>query len=408
MRRLFSGLVAVCIVTLFTTTVFAKTSVLIDFDKLRANGDGQTPGRSWTQDQMKEKAAGVHYDSELRGADPRLRPQHMPTLLKYNSMAGSNISAAEAVFMVTSLAAGNWNVVLNSSARTVMNRQFSFTKEWHTRFVELLYDAPDVNELLRQYEGDSTKVNDHIQQDRQRREQNGYTILGVRVRFPETIFNNWALVTPPFEIPAYEDIASDFSGKDFDPVEDADTIVSHRGKGEKFLDGYGVVRNVGQLKSMAIRVYGCQFNNSISILLKDDNSVVTEYQMPRYLNYDGWAEIVWQNPNYITRAENRDLYVVPLYPRNIPYVKLDGFRIYRQGDQIGGDFVTYIKDVKITYDEAIYENPDPENVPVINHEEAWGILQDRNEAAKVREYSKISNQEILRFLERQRMHSGSN
>jgi hypothetical protein len=288
--------------------------------------------------------------------------------------------------MKTSLGADNWQVILNSSARTVENKQFSYTKEWHTKYVKLLSDLTTDNT------------------DKDPAKELGYTILGVRVKYPEAPFNSWAMVKPPFEIPAYEDIVSEFTGQAWDPVADAQKISAEKGKGNKFLNGNGVVRNVAQLKSMTLRVYGCQFKNAIAIVLKDDNNTVTEYMMPEYLDFDGWKAITWNNPNYIDKAENRDLYIVPLYPRNEPFLKLLGFRFYRQGDQLGGDFVTYIRDVKITYDEAILKR----DTEVIDHEDAWGILNDRNEAAKMREYSKIGNQEILRFLERQKMHTTAN
>ena len=62
------------------------------------------------------------------------------------------------------------------------------------------------------------------------------------------------------------------------------------------------------------------------------------------------------------------------------------------------DFITYLKDVVITYDEALNTREAP-----IDHEEAWGILTDRREEAKKREFSKIGQLEILRYLEKERM-----
>jgi len=55
-----------------------------------------------------------------------------------------------------------------------------------------------------------------------------------------------------------------------------------------------------------------QFKNAISILIKDDNNVVSEYQFPDYLDFDGWRQITWNNSNYITEVEI-EYYLLFLY-----------------------------------------------------------------------------------------------
>lgn len=353
---------------------FAETKVLIDFDLLKANGDGSTG------DDKK--------GNDFASVSTHDKKQHIPTLVDYSAIAGSNFSQADIKKMATSLAIDNWVVQLNSSASTVENKGFSYTKEWHTKYVGVLR-----NELAE--DATVTAGAAATDKDFEKKDDTGFTVMGVRIHFPETAFNNWALIKPPFEIPAYEDITTDYKGA---LLADADKA-KEKGKGNKFLNGYGVVRNVGILKSINLRVYGCQFKNSIAVLLKDENDVVTEYQMPQYLDFDGWRKLTWTNPNYISNAANRDLYIVPLYPKSEPFKKIYGFRVYRQGDQFGGDFVTYIKDVIITYDKAVL---DRDNMPIDN-EEAWGILSAKREAAKKREFSKIGQTQILRYLERQKM-----
>jgi hypothetical protein len=353
-----------------TTNLFADTSVLIDFHKLKANGvfftkDGSPdPAQSLAADDPKMKDFTNH-DSK--------RIQHMPTIVNYSGVAGSSYTDKEKAGMVVSLAAPNWDVELNSSAASVENKRFSKAIEWHSKFQPVLKDPSD-----------------------DVKEGGGFNILGIRIHFPETNFNNWALIKPPFEIPAYEDITVNYKGE-----KETDAAKLRAGKGNKFI-GFGVIKNVGNIKSIEMRAYGTQFKNSIAVLLKDELGIVTEYQMPQYLDFDGWKKIIWTNPNYIDNAANRSLYIVPLYPYNTPYIKLVGFRIYRQGDQIGGDFVTYIRDVKVTYDLAVLERDYP-----IEHEEAWGILQSRTEEAKLREFSRIGQNQVLRFLEKQKMDKSS-
>lgn len=342
------------------TNLMATTSTLIDFDLLKANGNG-------------DPTQSVEPGSTPYNEHPAELTQHMPTLVDYSGIAGSNFTEEETNLMKVSLSANNWEIDLNSSADTVENSKYSKTIEWHTKYVRVLKDDTT---------GDGGT------------NPEGYTILGARIHFPESRFNSWALIKPPFEIPAYEDVVTDDLGN----VLADEQLAEAKGKGERFLNGKGVVRNVGIIKSISLRVYGTQFKNSISILLKDENNEITEYSMPQYLDFDGWKTITWNNPNYIDNVANRDLFVVPLYPSTIPYVKIYGFRVYRQGDQIGGDFVTYIRDVKITYDDAVIVREEP-----IDHEEAWGILQARTEEAKKREYSKLGNNQILRYLERVKM-----
>ena len=352
-----TSLIIGLVLLLGITNLYATTSVLIDFNRLKANGNGVDPTQS-------REISAIAYNEH-----PAEFTQHMPTLVDYSGIAGSNFTDEEMAKMKVSLSPANWEVHLNSSADTVQNSKYSKCIEWHTRFVRIL-------------KGDATGDAD----------PEGYNILGARVHFPESPFNAWALIKPPFEIPAYENIVTDELGADL-----ADDAKDKEGK--RFLDGYGVIRNVGIIKSMSIKVYGTQFKNSIAILLKDENDEITEYHMPQYLDFDGWKEITWQNPNYIESVANRDLYIVPLYPRSTPYVKLYGFRLYRQGDQTGGDFVTYIKDVTLTYDDATVQRDEP-----INHEEAWGILAERTAAAKKREYAKLGQTQILRYLEKLKMH----
>lgn len=362
MRKSISLLLGALFIFGMTTSLFAETTVLIDFNKLKANGNGFDPAASLAEDDAKMK--------DFKDHDPKNRSQNMRTLIDYDAIAGSNFTDDEKKKMKVSLSANNWEIILNSSAATVENKRFSKAIEWHTKFVNVLKD-------------DSTKDTATPE---------GFTILGVRVHFSENPFNNWALIKPPFEIPAYEDLITNYKGE-----EEKDDGIKKGMRGKKF-DGFGVIKNVGIIKSMDLRVYGTQFKNSIAVLLKDQDNMTTEYHMPQYLDFDGWKKITWVNPNYIDDAANRTLFVVPLYPHTMPYVKLAGFRVYRQGDQIGGDFVTYVKDVIITYDKAVLDKEYP-----IDHEEAWGILQSRTEESKKREYSRIGQSQILKYLEKQKM-----
>jgi len=338
--------------------MFAETSVLIDFSLLKANGNGYDPTVS-------KKIAEIPYNEH-----PKEFNQHMPTLVDYAAVAGSGITEDEQKYMRVSLACPNWEVELNSSARFIENIKYSRAIEWHTK-----YD--------RQLKPDTTSDTYTPPE--------GFSILGIRIHFPESPYNCWALIKPPYEIPAYEDRNLDELGN-----EKQDITVEDRGS--KFTNGYGVVKNVGIIKSITASVYGTQFKNSLAIVLKNENNQEREYHFPDYLDYQGWRKITWTNPNYIDNVANRELYIVPLYPRSQPYVKLQGFRVYRQGTNPGGDFIVYFKDVSLTYDEAVLQRTEP-----IQHEEAWGILQERTVAARKREFSRLGQKQILRYYEQLKM-----
>ena len=333
MKRLF---IFVIVGLLFGgTALFADQSVLIDFTKLGAD--------------------------QVLGTD-KTPSQNAATLVDYSNVAGASFSDEEKAAMKSSLALGNWQVVLASSARTVANQSVTMTKEAST------------NPNAKQFNG----------QDMANKK-----VLGIRIHFPTEPFNSWAMIEPPFDIPAYQDKDSLQGNKLV--VADAD-----KGIGAKF-DGFGVVKNVGVLKSLSITVYGANFPNGLAVVVGDQDGNEQTMFMD-YLEFDGWRTLTWNNPNYITDVRNREVRKFPLYPKGEPYLKLLGIVIYRDAAQEGGDLVTYIKDITITYDKAIIDTQRD-----INDEAIWGILQQRNEARKLAELKRLGNIQVLRFLEQQKM-----
>jgi hypothetical protein len=68
--------------------------------------------------------------------------------------------------------------------------------------------------------------------------------------------------------------------------------------------------------------------------------------------------------------------------------------------QEGGDFISYVKDVTVVYDQAIIQDVDTD----LNHEEVWGILSQREEERRNAELNRLGNLQVLRYLEEQKMH----
>ena len=209
------------------------------------------------------------------------------------------------------------------------------------------------------------------------RKMNG-DVLGVRVHFPTAPFNSWAKIAPPFDIPFYEDAEGEV------------------GEGTKFLNK-GVLRNVGTIKSISARVTGRNFPHGLSITLKDDRDQYQEVFLGN-LDFQGWRPLVWENPNYIDDVKQRDLRKTPLYPESISSVKFDSFTIYRHGSNIGGDFVTYFRDVQLVYDLALIEVERD-----INDEAAWQILQKRRDVKRAAEIRRLGILQVLRSKEQVKM-----
>ncbi len=333
MKRLFI-LLAVGLL-LGGTALFAEQSVLVDFTKLGA-----------------DQVVGTN----------KVPTENAATLIDYSGVAGASFSDEEKAAMKSSLALNNWTVTLASSARTVANQSVTMTKEATT------------NPNAKQFNG---------------MDMASKKVMGVRIHFPTEPFNSWAMIAPPFDIPAYQDKDS-LQGTRL-VVADAD-----KGLGAKF-DGYGVVKNVGVLKSLSITVYGSNYPNGLGVVVADQDGNEQTLFMD-YLEFDGWRTLTWNNPNYIADVRNREVRKFPLYPKGMPYLKLLGIIVYRDAQQEGGDFVTYFHDITITYDKAIIDTQRD-----INDEAIWGILQQRNEARKLAELKRLGTTQVLRFLEQQKM-----
>ena len=79
--------------------------------------------------------------------------------------------------------------------------------------------------------------------------------------------------------------------------------------------------------------------------------------------------------------------------------KIQSLVFYKNASQEGGDFIAYVKDITITYDKAVLDTSRD-----INEEEVWGILNEREEARRTAEFSKLGNLQVLRYLEQKKMH----
>ncbi|MGL4986758.1 MAG: flagellar filament outer layer protein FlaA [Treponemataceae bacterium] len=296
----------------------------------------------------------------IMGADGNMT-QNRRTVMDYSANAGDTFTDEQKGLMKSSLAFKNWEVVLNSSARTVGSVTLS------------------------QVVGAPVSANARVPFA-------GSEVLGVRVIFPSGAVNANARIIPPFEIPASESMATvSPEGEIQEPTDEERASALMR-----FEEGYGLVRNVGTLKSITVTTMGMNFPHGLYVILKDHFGLERRYFMG-YLNFDGWKELKWNNPAYIQEIRAREIRIYPIYPVSLPYVKFIGFQVVRDSASIGDDFIGYFKDVKLVYDKAVLNTERD-----IADEDVWGIMKEREIYRQNIEMSNFGQKQVDRFMEQQR------
>lgn len=315
------------------TFAFAKESTLIDFTLLDADTVADENGNP---------------------------TENSRTVMDYSVAAGATFTSDQKSLMKTSLALPRWEVELNSSARNVEAVAYSQVVAAPVK------DTADVPFA-------------------------GSNVMGVRVIFPTWNNNANARIVPPFEIQAYEPLSdADENGKRLQPTDE------QKGK-YLFEEGYGLVKNVGTLKSIAVTTMGMNYPHQLYVLLKDNDGVERRYLMGN-LYFDGWKTLQWNNPDYISEVRTREIRVYPIYPRGLPFVKFCGFQVTRDASHIGDNFIGYFKDVKIIYDLAVL-SADRD----IDDEDLWGIIGKKEQARQNNEMSRFGNKQVNRFIEQEKM-----
>lgn len=302
------------------------------------------------------------YDADIIADENGNPTQNRRSVMDFGVAAGATFTDEQKALMRTSLSLSNWEVLLNSSARNVTSIATS-----------TVVAAPVREEAKVPFAGQN--------------------VMGVRVLFPTAMVNAQAIIKPPFDIPAYEPMATVDDNGDVQPQTDEEKA---SGK-TRFEEGYGVVKNVGTIKSLAVTTMGMNFPHGVYVLLKDTDNVERRYFMG-YLGFDGWRELRWNNPHYVTEVRQREIRVVPIYPRGLPFVKFTGFEITRDAMHDGGDFIGYFKDVKVIYDKAVLTTERD-----IADEDLWGIINKKEKDKQNFEMSRFGEKQVLRFMEKDKM-----
>ena len=302
--------------------------------------------------------------------------QNRRTVMDYATAAGASFTDNQKALMKTSLALANWEVKLNKSAQNPTSLAYSMVVAAPVRT-----EKPNAS-------GSTDPVTVPFA---------GSDVMGVRVLFPEIKANSNARIIPPYIIPAYEAMVDVDDNGDFITDENGNRVNNSGLTTTRFEGGYGVVKNVGTIKSISVTTYGMKFPHGLYVLLEDTDGVERRYFMG-YLGFDGWKELVWNNPTYISDVRAREIRLYPIYPRGLPFVKFTGFEITRDAAHEGGNFIGYFKDVKIIYDKATLTTERD-----IADEDLWHIVGDKEAAKQNFEMSRFGNTQVERYLEKQKL-----
>jgi|GEM_PF-302041 len=265
----------------------------------------------------------------------------------FSNLPGNYYSEEDIDRMAVNLKLHNWVVDLSESSRSVLNNELSKSRAVTS-------------------------------------ESKG-TVLGVSIHFPETPLSGSAFIHPPFDFPI------DYGVKDNNALKD--------GRNNDY--GLGILHNTGPIKSASVEVYGRNYPHGLSVVLeRDDNS--TEEIFLGYLNFRGWRELKWENPNYIKDVRERRIEQRPLYPHQIPFIRFKGFRIYRTTEMAGGYFIGYFNTVKVVHDlDLAYLNDEKD----IDDENFWYIIKRYEIVNKYRELRQLAERRYRLSLENEQIIS---
>ncbi len=201
------------------------------------------------------------------------------------------------------------------------------------------------------------------------------SVLGIRARFPQGNMPAYAIIKPNFPIPAFDENG-------------------------KFINvGNGVIINVNEIKSISVRVSGRNYPYQLAIRLMDRDFNIREYFLGD-LFFQGWKTLVWYNQNFIDDERLKILKRDPLYPKPIPFYRLDSIVIYKPPQAQGGDFITYIQGIEIEYTPFLIEPVDD-----IDDESVWQILAKETIRRKNIEQLRMNDFFELLLRERKRIKS---
>lgn len=213
------------------------------------------------------------------------------------------------------------------------------------------------------------------------------SVLGLRSYFPERNGHSHVEIIPPFEIPSY-----------YDDPDNPD------GMGTYFINK-GIIRNVGILRKMSIRVLGNNFNYGLYVRVKNNKGEERDIYMGM-LNFTGWRTLTWVNPNYEREKKERDLMrdSIPYYPDEFPFLKFVSLVIIRDQSERSGNFTAMFKDISVDFDEHFLRIDNFEHL----QEDIFGIYNEELLSRAKLEMERVNKRIYFQWLENKKMHKTEN
>lgn len=200
----------------------------------------------------------------------------------------------------------------------------------------------------------------------------GQHVLGVRLKFPPYNFNMYVDIQPPFQ--------PEFNNPDY--------------------ENFGVLDNVGTVRSAYISLYGLYQQEKIYLVTEDTIGNTYEYLFGA-MDFIGWQTLEWVNPSYIEDVRNRAIDYRPLYPRATSQRKYKSLKIERTGLYPTEDFVTYIHKLEFTFDKEINEDLFNE----FAHEDTWKIIQEGSFLRQKLSLDRNTTEKYFEYLERRKLYN---
>ncbi len=200
----------------------------------------------------------------------------------------------------------------------------------------------------------------------------GQQVLGVRTYFPDYNYEMAIEIKPPYSP------FSTISQRQFDP------FGPYKGKG--YLD------NIGDIYKATITVYGLRQEEHIFVVTEDSDGNTYEYPFGA-LNFIGWRELVWQNPDYLIKDTSTRINL-PIYPQYSSDLVLKSIKVVHSSYHKNPDFVTYVGDISVISDKAETSIDND-----IDSEEIWNIIEENTYEKRSTQIKALDMQLYFDFLE---------
>lgn len=153
-------------------------------------------------------------------------------------------------------------------------------------------------------------------------------VMAVSLDFTGSPAGSYAVLRPPF---AVQSLPSDM---DMEP-----------------LAGFGLVYNVGVIKSFSIKLTSNRYKSTLGLLLTDEEGRDRIYYFGS-LDFEDRRELIWTNPSYIEEVRNHYLNRNAPVPEQKPALILKGIIIEAEPDETTIDLL--IENITCTYDYAYF------------------------------------------------------